>query len=286
MLPFRKILLPIDYSDACRSILPFAKEMLLHFDATLTLVHAYGPEALAFSDIPIMDPRLSSDARDAEEQRLKAFATAEFPGTHVDTFVELGEASAAIRSVIEHQGTDLVMLATHGRGPVRRLLLGSVTGKVLHDVSAAVWTGTGTAIADHAPSPAYKKILCAVDTSDESGAILTAAAALAGAYGAELELLHTVEMPVPPVEASFVPYEQDLMDAAEESMKKLKTRLGIDAPHTVIRGFVPETVCDEAARRKIDLIVTGRGHAYGTFSRMWSHLYGIVRNSPCPVLSV
>ncbi len=286
MLPFRRILMPVDYSEACRTILPFARETLRRFDASLTLVHAYGPEALAFSDLPIIDPGLPSEARTEEELRLKDFAREEFPGVAVDTFVELGEAGAAIHRVIERQGTDLVMLATHGRGPIRRLLLGSVTGKVLHDSTAAVWTGTGAAIAEHSPSPAYKKILCAVDTGEESAAILTAAAALAGAYHAELHLLHTVEMPVMPVEAGFVPYEQELMQAAEDSLRNLKARLGVSAPHAVVRGYVPETVCDEAARAKADLIVTGRGHAHGAFSRMWSHLYGIVRGAPCPVLSI
>ena len=37
------------------------------------------------------------------------------------------------------------MMPTHGCGPLRRFLLGSVTAKVLHDVSTAVWTGLGTA---------------------------------------------------------------------------------------------------------------------------------------------
>jgi len=286
MLPFRRILVPVDYSEACRAILPFVRETLRRFDASLTLVHAYGPEALAFSDLPIMDPALPSEAHAEEELRLREFAQAEFPGIEVAAFVELGEAGGAIHGLVEREGTDLVMLATHGRGPIRRLLLGSVAAKVLHDLTAAVWTGTGSAIAEHSPSPSYKKILCAVGTAEESEAILTAATALAGAYRAELHLLHTVEMPVPPVEASFVPYEEELMQAGEEYMRNLKAKLGVDAPHTVIKGYVPETVCDEGARWKADLIVTGRGQVHGALSRMWSQLYEIVRRSPCPVISI
>jgi nucleotide-binding universal stress UspA family protein len=286
MLPFRKILFPVDYSEPCLAILPYVKETLRHFGATLSLVHSYGPEALAFSDLPITDPGLASDARAEEEKRLKAFAEKEFAGTNVDTFVELGEAGSAIHRVVQHQGADLVMLATHGRGPVRRLLLGSVAAKVLHDISPAVWTGTGSAIADHVPSPAYKKILCAIDTGEESAGILKAAHALAVSYGAELCAINTVEMPMVSIEAGFTTFEPELMEAAEESLKNLKTKLGIDCAHSVIRGFVPEAVCDEAARIKADLIVVGRGHMQGAVSRMWSHLYGIVRRSPCPVLSI
>lgn len=286
MLPFRTILFPVDYSEPCRALIPYVREMMQHFGATLTLVHAYGPEALAFSDLPITDPGLASEARAEEERRLKEFALREFVGAHVDTFVELGEAGAVIHRVVQHQGADIVMLATHGRGPVRRMLLGSVAAKVLHDISPAVWTGTGAAIAGHAPSPEYKRILCAVDTSDESAPVLKAAAALAASYRAELSLVHAVEMPVLPVEAAYVPYEQELMQAAEDSLRNLKGKLGIDAAHSVILGSVPEAVCDEAARLKADLIVVGRGHVQGALSRMWSHLYGIVRRSPCPVLSI
>jgi nucleotide-binding universal stress UspA family protein len=286
MLPFRKILLPVDYSEPCRAIIPYVKETMRHFGANLTLVHAYGPEALAFSDLPINDPDLASDARGEEEKRLKDFALKEFAGAHVDTFVEIGEAGAAVHRIVQHQGADLVMLATHGRGPVRRLLLGSVAAKVLHDISAAVWTGTGAAVAGHSPSPAYKKIMCAIDTGEESAGILKAAAALAASYRAELTLVHAVEMPVVPVEAGFMPYEQELMQAAEDSLRNLKGKLGIDVAHSVIRGFVPEVVCDEAVQQEADLIVVGRGHMQGAVSRIWSHLYGIVRKSPCPVLSI
>jgi hypothetical protein len=37
---------------------------------------------------------------------------------------------------------------------------------------------------------------------------------------------------------------------------------------------------------KADLVVVGRGNIQGTLSRVWSHLYSIVRDSPCPVLSI
>ena len=56
--------------------------------------------------------------------------------------------------------------------------------------------------------------------------------------------------------------------------------------HSVVEGPIAEAIHDEAVRRHADLIVTGRGHAQGSFSRLWSHLYPIIRQAPCPVLSV
>ncbi len=286
MLPFRRILFPVDYSEPCCAVVPYVRETMQHFSASLTLIHAYGPEALAFSELPITDPMLPGEAQAIEEQRLRDFAAKQFPGVHADLFVEIGEAGSAIHRVVQREGTDLVMLSTHGRGPLRRLLLGSIAAKVLHDVSAAVWTGTGKAIADHTPSATYKTVLCAIDGGEESEASLMAGASIAASYKAELRIVHAVEMPPVPVETGVILYEKEIMQASEDRLRNLKGKLGIDAPHAVIRGFIPEVICDEAARVKADLIVAGRGQMQGAMTRMWSHLYNIVRLSPCPVLSI
>jgi len=286
MLPIRKILFPVDYSVPCRSVVPYVKEMARHFSAQITLVHAYGPEALAFSELPISDPGLPEEAQKFEQQRLREFALDTFPGQHVETIAELGEAGTVIHEVVQRQGTDLVMLPTHGHGPVRRLLLGSVAAKVLHDISAAVWTATGSAFTGHAPKIPYKSVLCALDDSDEAEVVLKAAGALSDAYGAQLWLAHVIETPPATLEIDFGTYRDDLTVAADFRLREMKGRLGISAPHSVIDATVAGGVRDEALRRKADLIVTGRGRAQATFSRIWSRLYPIIRESPCPVLSI
>jgi len=286
MLPFRKILFPVDYSQPCRAIVPYVKEVRHRFSAELALVHAYGPEALAFSTLPLTDPGLPEEAHACEQERLRQFALETFPGEHVDCFTELGEAGSVIHKLIQHEGADLVMLPTHGRGPIRRWLLGSVAAKVLHDSSAAVWTGAGSALMEHAPQLPYRSILCAIDDSDEDEAVLLGAAALAADYGARLSLVHVVHTPPPAPEVDFTPYNREILAAADARLRELKGRLGIDAPHAVLDGAVASCVRAEALRVRADLIVTGRGAAQAAFSRLWSHLYPIVRESPCPVLSI
>ncbi len=204
----------------------------------------------------------------------------------MECFAELGEAGTAIQKKVQHQGTDLVMLATHGRGPIRRFLLGSVAAKALHDVGAAVWTGTGSTLVDHEPKLPYSSVLCALDDSDDAEGVMRVAAAFASHYQAQLFLVHVVETPPAALEIDFSPYRRDLMDAADFRLRELKGQLGIEAHHAVIDGAVAAAVRAEAVRRKADLIITGRGHAVGTFSRMWSHVYPIVRESPCPVLTI
>jgi len=199
---------------------------------------------------------------------------------------EEGEAGTVIHRILQHQGADLVMMPTRGDAPLRRFLLGSVTAKVLHDVSAAVWTGVGSALEKHQPSVPYKSIVCALDESEEAEAVLRAAAVVAKSYKAALALVHVLEMPPATPEMDFNIYRKELIDAAHTRMRDLKTRLNLDAPDTVIDVGIPDSIHEEIVRRKAGLLVVGRGHDQGAISRVWSRLYAIVRDSPCPVLSI
>jgi nucleotide-binding universal stress UspA family protein len=187
--------------------------------------------------------------------------------------------------VAQQQEADLIMLATHGHGPVRRFLLGSVTAKVLHDATTVVWTGIGSALTDHLPAIPYCSMLCALDDSNEAQAVLKGAVALARAYGAKLALLHAIQTPAMP-RSELGPYRRELIDAAHQRLAELKMSLGVDVCTTVVDAPRAEAVRELALRQKADLVITGRGHCQGTISRMWSHLYAIVRESPCPVLSI
>jgi nucleotide-binding universal stress UspA family protein len=284
MLPFRKILFPTDYSDACRGVAPHVRDMREHFSAELAVVHAYSLGAF-YGEVAMADPGAIDEMQQLEEKRLQAFVAQTFPSQHVETFLQQGEPGSVIHDVVQHQGADLIMMPTHGRGPLRQLLLGSVTAKVLHDVSAAVWTGAQAAVEAH-PGGTYNSILCAVDLSEEAEAVLQAAAALARSYKAQLSLVHVVEILRTNPEVDITPFREELVQFADRQMRELKGKLGIDAPHTSIEGMTADEVCREAIRTKADLLVVGRGNIQGTFSRLWSHLYAIVRDSPCPVLSI
>jgi nucleotide-binding universal stress UspA family protein len=288
MLPFRKILFPVDYSEPCQTVVPHVSDMVRHFSAELTLVHAYGVGALVYTELAAADPTWPERARKAEEDRLRKFASQVFPGQPVASIVEEGEPGTVIHKFVQHQGADLVMMPTRGRGPLRRLLLGSVTTKVLHDISAAVWTGVGSELAAHPPAIPYQSILCAVDLSDddEAEAVLKAAAVLAKSYQARLSLVHAVEMPPMGPEVDFTPYRQDFLDAADRTLLRWKEKLGIDAPHTLLDARIADGIRQQAIQEKADLLIVGRGHSQGMLSPIWSRLYPIVRESPCPVLSI
>lgn len=265
MIPFKKILFPVDYSALCKEMVPHVEQMLTHFSAQLTLVRAY------------TDTDRIEEVPEREQRQLQEFIALQFPHRHVDGLYQVGEPGAVIDDVVRHQGTDLVMMPTHGLSPRRRFLLGSVTAKVLHDVSAAVWTGVGEAIEKKPREVAYRKILCAVDFSEDIEAVLRGAHEMASSYRAQLLLVHVGVDPA---------LKQDGEESDADHLTRWKQKLGIDAPHKILAGRVAEVICREAAQEHADLVVIGRGQIQGMIGRLWSHVYEIVRESPCPVLSI
>src|SRR5271169_5229792 len=97
MLPFRKILFPVDYSAPCQAVIPYVQEMASHFSAELTVCHAYAPLAsIVHSELLITDPELQAKAHALEEDRLRQFACQAFAGQKLEAIAELGEPGSVI----------------------------------------------------------------------------------------------------------------------------------------------------------------------------------------------
>ncbi|HEY6847242.1 MAG TPA: universal stress protein [Terracidiphilus sp.] len=295
MMPFRKILFPIDFSDATIAMVPSVREMAQGFDATVTvlnafnLVHEYSlasrigdtggaePDAIPYSPAFL-------ELRNQRERSLDEFAGAQFSSVSHSAKIEDGDPALVIQWVAQRENIDLIMLPTKGLGRFRRLLMGSVTAKVLQDVTCPVLTSAHAPDSRLPPHGAHRSILCAVDLNSEAESILRAAAFLAQTYGAKISLLH-IDPPSngngqPPTALELrLAFDKALSDGDEP-----------DAGHGLCLCFlgssIPEGIRQSAIKEEADLVVVGRGHIKGNFSQAWSHLYTIIRDSPCPVLSV
>jgi len=287
MLPFRRIVFPVDYSESCILTVPHVRELRHRFESRLTLVRAFDHAAGMFSGFePLENHSLPPlmEARKAEQERLEEFAAESFPSLNPCLMLRDGDPAAIIRDIVRHEGTDLVMMPTRGSGPFRRFLLGSVTAKVLHDLSCPVWTGTHLK-EDYDPCVPYQSILCVVNTGEEAMPLMQASNALAEAYRAKLSIVHVLGMPPAAWEFDYGPYRTALLASADAQLRQVKKELKIEAESEILEGAVADAVRQYAIDNQIDLVVTGRGHYQGLFGRLWSSLYSIVRESPCPVLS-
>lgn len=285
MLPFKKVVFPVDYSEACEAIAPAVRDTVEKFGASLTLVHAYGAEALAETNLRLADPALFQEIHTIQENKLREWAAKYFEGIKFEPIVKLGEASAAIHDVLKANGADLVMMPTHGHGAFRRMLVGSVAAKILHDFDGAIWTASRESV-ERGPGAGYRSILCAVDLGEEMEGVLRAGAAIAKRYDAELNVVHSIETPPLTTEFDFTPYRNDMFQSAHATIAAMLEKLGIKCSHTVVDGPPAAAVGQEAVARGVDLVVTGRGRIHGTMGRLWSNMYAIVREAHCPVLSV
>jgi len=274
MLPIQRILLPVDFSDRSLRMTAYAKALATTYGAELTLLHVVNPlysfPATAISG-PAMVPIPSSMIEDREKQ-LEQFAVEELRGLPVRRFVYDGDPEAQIAGFVSTEDVQLVVMATHGYGVLRRFLIGSVTAKVLHDVSCPVLTGVHLD-PHHDGSPRFSNILCAIDVEPHDQATLSWAAQFAADAGSQLGIVHVVA-------------DEDRATQAGEDLKRMQDATGTASAAVHIQEGEPaNTVCSLAETLGADLLVIGRGAREGA-GTLTTTAYAIIRQSPCPVVSV
>ena len=110
---------------------------------------------------------------------------------------------------------------------------------------------------------------------------------LAHDLGATLRLVHVIAGTSRSSMHNFAAgHEEELRERAHRIIEKLKENAQISAPVCIIAGAVGESVQEEARRHGADLVIIGRGAQHEKLGRLRAHSYGIIRQSPCPVLSV
>jgi len=165
------------------------------------------------------------------------------------------------------------------------LLLGSVAAKVLHDAHCPVWTAAHTL--EPPIVPKQRGILCAVDGTPNTVPVMEWASQWADSVGAKLRLVHAVPGAESwPERQMNEEFEGFLVDQARQTIERQQQAAGVNAPLNVFPGDIATVVRREALERDTDLVVIGRGLLDETFGRLRTHSYGIIRNAPCPVISV
>jgi nucleotide-binding universal stress UspA family protein len=216
---------------------------------------------------------------------MQALVEQAFRSKPVLTAIDEGNPAEIIVKYAQTERMDLIMMPTHGFGPLRRSLIGSVTAKVLHDTQCPVWTSVHT---DTPPSPgATRTILCAVDSGESSVPLMQWANWLTGAYGAELKLVHVI----PAVnETSMNPGEREvrryLTCKALDGFASWRTEAGVKAEVQLRGGEIAARVADTALEEHADLLVIGRGHIQRRLGGLRTESLAIIREAPCPVISV
>jgi nucleotide-binding universal stress UspA family protein len=300
MPSFKHILFPVDYSQENCGIAPYVACMASRYGARVTMLHAMDLWVSPYWSVrgPIDDMQATANITEQWEkirqalveeanQRIDEFLRSEFQGVATTRLAREGDAAEVIVQYAEKENVDLIMMPTYGYGPFRRFLLGSVTAKVLHDVKCPVWTSAHTPESP-APPSGYRNVLCAVDLTPNSLPLTKWAAEFAREQGAVLKLVHAVPAAEPRVGVDIEGgrWRAFLFDVAREELAKLQTEAGTKVEAVLEGGDVARVVRRAAEENHADLLVIGRGVIHERFGRMRTHVYSIIREAPCPVISV
>jgi nucleotide-binding universal stress UspA family protein len=287
MFKFDSILFPVDFSERSRAAAPFVLSMAQRYKSRVVLLHAFEPPPPLYGGMNTVYP-MNYDFTSVEvemRQKLTQFACDQLPKVNTTCVVETGFAVSAITEYAEKNKIDLIAMPTHGYGPFRRALLGSVTAKVLHDTNVPVWTDAHAPEPSHRAHPQPRHILAALDLKPESKHTLEAALELAADAGATVEIVHAAnEGEISPLH-SEARLQEITAEAAREAMVPV-AKDGAEVDMVVDTGSISKLLRSVALRKRSDLIVIGRGALQGGIGRLRSNAFEIIRDAPCPVLSL
>ncbi len=308
MVRIAKILCPIDFSEFSRHAFDRAVAIARSHGGAVTAIHVV-PIQLATPALPYIEPQSLGPFEISEADRarivgeLRRFLAADALTGVLVSFeaTEAPDIHQEILACADRLPANLIVMGTHGRSGFQRMMLGSVTEKVLRTARTPVLT-VPSALPDVVPSGGgpFQRILCAVDFSACSMAALGYAAALAEESRARLAAVHVIELAPPAYDPLVGPaidlpgYRQACETTSRERLRNviptaIRKSKNIDAgiEEMVVCGKPHHEILRIAEEWRSDLIVLGV-HGRNVVDRMLfgSTVEPVVRRAHCPVLTV
>ncbi|MGE5256020.1 MAG: universal stress protein [Hyphomicrobiales bacterium] len=293
-MQFGSIICATDFSEHSNQTIPYGVAIAREFDGRLYVCHVIDLSAVTIYGEFQLDPVGQQDRirQEAEEQLSK------MPGLQEvewEPLIRVGQPAAEIARLVEEKGADLVIAATRGHSGLKRLILGSVTQRLMRTLSCPLLAVHGVEegfIGKDAGGIRLKKILVGSDFSKDSILALNYGLSLAQEFESELHLVHVMEPPVYPEFLTPAEQTQDMVrtDVLKEKLDALvpeDARNWCSLKTAVLRGQPYEELVAYSVAQSMDMVVLGvRGHGLVKSLLMGSTTDRVVRRSPCPVLTV
>ena len=296
MVSITRILCPVDFSDFSRHALDWATGIARWYDAEISALHVVPPiTAPAPPTGEGLYPPLVFSAEDLQQFRTELDTFAHAPDMPaLDTQVVQGNVAGEIVRLATGLPADLVVMGTHGRSGFERLMLGSVTERVLRKSPCPVLTVPARAPVVVPVNGLFGRIICAVDFSPVSLHALALAQSLAGEAAARLCVLHVLEPvsvfePVVATGPKLPAASADLCRKARHRIEELigdDTRAFTDVAEVVVAGKPYQEILRVASEQSADLIVIGVHGGHAGLPAFGSTTNHVVRQALCPVLTV
>lgn len=213
--------------------------------------------------------------------------------------VRQGEIWNELQTVMRERSIDMVVVGTHGRGGLKKLVLGSVAEQIFRQACCRVLTvGPGSpAEAQLEATGALRPLLFATDFTEASLQALPHAISFANDRRTRLVVLHVLS-PVPHVESNRWYTAGDVVHLQAEEQARVRRHLEklveqaplVLEPEFVVESGEPaEGILRVAETHHAEAIVMGlrrRTHVDSLAHLPWSNAYQVVCNAVCPVLTI
>ena len=300
MLTIRRILFPTDYSACAEGAFTHAAYLADRYEAELHLLHVTESEGdpleTCFDNFHLTPVDLAADLHLPIPER------DDRPTDQPVVIVSAEETGSAPAPVIlryaEDHGIDLIVMGTHGRRGLRRMVVGSVSEEVVRHAKCPVFTvRSHTTRDDDMDAWVIRHVMAPVDLSARSAVAARHAAALAGVYGAELDLvfvLDTLTRGGDVYGAVGGVTHESLIDRAQEELDALARELQAEVPTMeghikthLCHGHIVSEILHLADTTGADLLVLG-SHGNSGLERllMGSVAEQLVRSASCPVFTL
>lgn len=281
---FENILFATDFSPAAAHAIPLVKKLAHHFQSYLVAFHVRPPVVN-----PMTQPAtwtFDIEAAKVLDQQHREELLETFAGIDTQAVIEEGDIQSLLGNTLKKHNTDLLVIGTHGRTGLTKMLLGSVAEEIFRTVPCPVLT-----VGPHSdPNTGHiREILFATDFASEAPAAAAYAVSLAQEFQARLTMLHVVPQPKPGELVSW----SDVRDSAKQLLRKLvpdEAEAWCKPEYFVERGDAAERILDLANSREVDLIVLGaqpeRGVPGASTHLPIATAHKVVTRAMCPVLTV
>jgi len=297
----KSILIATDLSKASDKPLCHALAIARHYGAHFYLVHVVSSVGYTLAGAQAL--QLASEAARREVQQLEQDMVERGALTGIDHqfIVRQGNVWEELQVLIQQKQVDLVVIGTHGRQNLGKLVLGSVAEQIFRRADCLVLT-VGPGCLQNSPlenTRAFRPFLFATDFGEASLHALPRVISFANHFGVQLVVLHVA--PIAPIPGSFHwssttgDVRQMQEDAGWAALKRLEEIVSRNAPLTIEPKFLvkfgtpSKMILHVAGTLGADLIVMGlnRSRHIETASHMpWDTAYQVVRGAVCPVLTV
>jgi nucleotide-binding universal stress UspA family protein len=276
-LSIRNIAVATDFSPWSETAIEFALAAAHRFGAVLHVLHAVRRSEFAL--VPDLMVSLEDLAeRDSADLINRLNATHRLDDIEYHCWNTTGEVSAVFEKLIHDHKIDLLVLGTHGRSGIWRLVAGSIAQQILHEVSCPALT-IGP-MSHLGIDRELKRVLFATDFSAESATAIPYVLTTARRWRAKIDVLHVC--------CSIDFGCRQSMEGFKDKMEPLAS--GATHPsivYHILPGHPSEAVLNFAKQNDTDLIVLGLDHHRSVHcGPSLSHANEIVRQARCPVLRV